>query len=54
MISENQANGVDAENGGKVTVAKAEEDMAQTVCKYEGDRGAAGAIIGIPRQKIHA
>ena len=58
-ISEN-GNGVSAGNGSKVTVAKAKEDMPQTVCKdntgqdwrtYSGAE-IGGEIIGIPQEKI--
>ena len=61
-INENQECGVEAIQGGKVTVAKAEEDsLPQLVCKDNGqlqerhDRqtGGGGKIIGIPAEKIH-
>jgi len=60
-ISENKGHGVRA-TGGKVTVAKAEEDKPQTVSKDNMGHdwstakswrdGKDGEIIGIPQEKI--
>jgi len=64
-ISENKGNGVSAWVGGKVTVAKAEEDKPQTVCKSnkqedwctihpdDEDGGEGGEIIGISQEKLN-
>jgi len=68
MISGNQGHGVEAERGGKVTVAAAAEDMPQTVSQdniQSPDRAwrgpshgwhiaqRRGEIIGIPQDKIN-
>ena len=58
-VSENKMCGVAAYNGGKVTVAKAEEGKPQTVCKDNAGTdwytlGDSGEIIGIPQEKLNA
>ena len=56
-ISENQDCGVVALSGAKITVASAEEDKPQTVCKDNMGSNwvteAGGRIIGIPQEKIN-